>query len=275
MILHLAALLLAFNPAYEVRRDVVFHTVASRELKMDLFIPKQPIREPMPVVLSIYGGAWVMGRPSDMDPISTRLAEQGVFVAAPQYRLAPAFRWPAMLDDVQTAARYLRANAKQYNIQPERMGAVGVSAGAHLSLLLGSLDTRDPQGPFADQSSRVQAVVSLAAPVDMLNDFPASIEPLVQMVMGKPRSEASEDMRNASPVTFIDAKSAPAFFIHGTADEVVPFAQLDRIVQRYKAAGVAYEAVIVEGASHNPADRPEGVAAVARALDWLVRQITQ
>ncbi len=264
-------LLLLQTPGYTVERDVVFATVGGESLKMDVFRPENPIRKPVPAVVALHGGAWVSGKRSDMDPIATELAKRGVFVAASQYRLAPRFKYPAQLEDAQTAVRYLRAESKKLGIDGSRIGAVGVSAGAHLALFLGATDDR--RDPFKDQSSRVKAVVTFAAPTDLSKEYPAALEPIYQMVLGKKKEEAQEEVRKGSPVNFVDRRSAPAFFLHGTADQVVPFAQLGLIVDRYKEHKIRHEAVAIEGASHAVIDKPEGVRAAQRALTWLVDEL--
>lgn len=267
------ALLLLQTPGYTVQRDVVYATVAGEELKVDLFVPDKPLRTPALAAISLHGGAWIGGKRSDMDPLSIELAKRGVFVAAPQYRLAPKHKWPAMIEDAKTATRWLRANAATYHVDKDRIGAIGVSAGAHLALLIGSTDSPPQAEPFAGVSSRVKAVVSLSGPVDMAQDFPKSLDPIYLMVLGKKREEAGEQIRSASPVNFVDKGSAPVFLVHGTADEIVPFAQLDRIVQKYKDANVRYEAVTVPDAHHGLVDKEDGVKAVGRAVQWLVDEL--
>lgn len=264
-------LLLLQTPGYTVERDVVFATVAGEPLKMDVFRPEKPVRQPVPAVVALHGGAWVGGKRSDMDAISIELVKQGVLVVASQYRLAPRFKYPAQLDDAQTAVRYLRAESKKLGIDGNRIGAVGVSAGAHLALFLGATDDR--KDPFKDQSSRVKAVVTFAAPTDLSKEYPAALDPIYQMVLGKKKEEAHEEVRRGSPVNFVDRRSAPAFFLHGTADQVVPFAQLGLIVDRYKEHKIRHEAVAIEGASHAVIDKPEGVRAAQRALTWLVEEL--
>ncbi|MCW5943002.1 MAG: alpha/beta hydrolase [Fimbriimonadaceae bacterium] len=269
----LLALLVLQSPGYTVQRDVVYASVAGEELKVDLFVPDKPLRTPIPAAVALHGGAWISGKRTDMDPLSIELAKRGVFVAAPQYRLAPKHKWPAMIDDAKAATRWLRANAAKYGLDKDRIGAIGVSAGAHLALLLGSTDSDPKSEPFAGASSRVKAVVSLSGPVDMSQDFPKSLDPIYLMVLGKKREEAADQIRSASPVNFVDKRSAPAFLVQGTADEIVPFAQLDRIVQKYKAAEVRYEAVVVENAHHGLVDQEDGVKAVVRAVQWLVDEL--
>src|SRR5512133_1631627 len=122
--------------------NVEYAKIGDQSLHMDIYRP-MPATKPMAAVVVIHGGGWMSGKRQDMAGMATTLSQNGMFAATVSYRLAPKDKWPAMLDDVQTAVRYLRANSKKYNIDPNRIGAGGASAGGHLSLFLGLRDTRD------------------------------------------------------------------------------------------------------------------------------------
>ena len=138
----------------KVEPDVVYSKVGDTELKMDLYYPSETAPKTNAAVIVIHGGAWISGDRKQMALLAQYFASRGLFAASVQYRLAPKAVWPAMLDDVQTGVRFLRANATKYGFDPNRIGATGASAGGRLSLLLGTCDTRDSQGQYADQSSR-------------------------------------------------------------------------------------------------------------------------
>jgi acetyl esterase/lipase len=156
------------------------------------------------------------------------LAEDGYVTFNVDYRLtgdpAGEHLWPAQLDDVQRAVRWVRANADRYGVDPNRVGAYGHSAGGHLAAMLGVREVRvtgDPE--LADSSSRVNAVVTIAGQMDLGIPYPGVFDrqALVALLGGTP-DEVPEAYRDASPITWVDAKSAPFLIIHGGADPMIP-----------------------------------------------------
>lgn len=271
----IASLLLLLGPKTEL--DVVYAKVGSDELKMDIYHPEKPLRKPAPAVVVIHGGAWVSGKRQDVAQTATALAERGFVAATVSYRLAPKSKWPAMLDDCQTAVRYLRANAARLGIDKGRLGAIGYSAGGHLSLFLGGRDTRDPKpAEFASESSRVQAVANFFGPTDLtlLSDYPKNLDPVFQMVLGKPRADAGAEIRDASPLYFVTRSMAPTFIYQGLADPLVNPNQSRILEAKLKELGVRYEAVYLEGVGHAvPPTNQSAVEAHKKGVDWLVSHL--
>lgn len=270
----LAAVLATTDPML----DVVYSKPAPEtELKMDIYRPEKAIRQPSPCVVVIHGGAWMSGKRQDMTAFCTELAKRGVVAATVQYRLAPKFKWPAMLDDVQTAVRYLRANAAKYEIDPNRIGAMGASAGGHLSLFLGARETRDPKPTeFASTSSRVRAVFNIFGPVDMLNDFPSTLDGLYLIVLGKQRVDAAEEIRSASPYYCLDASMCPVFTIHGDQDPLVPVKQANRLDEKLKELKRPHELRIIAGMAHEvPLKDAAKMKNFNDGLDWLIKELNR
>lgn len=269
----LLGIVLAFTPAPPPALGVTYATVGDATLKMDVYSPEGA--GPHPAVVVIHGGAWIGGKREDMTPLAQALAQRGFVAATVSYRLAPKHAWPAMIDDVQTATRFLRGNAIQYRIDPKRVGAAGASAGGHLSLLLGFTDTRDPApAVFPKESSRVSAVLNLFGPTDLSRDYGPNMDMLFQAVMKKPRAEAATEIREGSPVNHINEKSAPVFTIHGTADPVVPYAQATWLTERLNAAKVPNELVSIEGMKHElPMTDPRVASAMQRGIEFLARRL--
>jgi acetyl esterase/lipase len=272
MLTILAGLLL-LQPAIE--RDVVYSRPGGAPLTMDVYLPRPAPARPAPGVVVLHGGAWVIGRRQDMDSLARRLAANGMVAATVTYRLAPEHTWPAMLDDAQTAVRFLRTEAARFGIDPSRIGAAGASAGGHLALLLGFRDTRDPRpAEHTGASSRVQAVLNLYGPTDLSRDFGRAFNPLFVIVARQRRQDAAKLIRDASPVNFVSGQSAPVFTFHGAADRIVPVAQAKRLTDALKAAGVEHETVIVEGVGHGvPLDNPEVAEAMDRGIEFLRRRL--
>ncbi|MFQ3587919.1 MAG: alpha/beta hydrolase [Fimbriimonadaceae bacterium] len=268
----IAATALAQSPSVE--RDVVYTRAGGEETRMDIFRPAARER-PTPAVVVIHGGAWIAGRRQDMDSLAQAFAERGVLAASISYRLAPKHRWPAMIDDAQTAVRYLRFRAGDLNIDPNRIGAAGGSAGGHLALLLGSIETRDEKpAEYPDYSSRVRAVFNIFGPVDLNQPFPFNVDPIIFMVMGKRREEAAEQIAQASPINHLSSRSAPTFTLHGDQDRTVSVDQARILDAALKKHGVRHETVIVEGMGHSiEMTKPEVRAAVERGIQWTIEQL--
>lgn len=271
----LATLLLAFLSGPKADLDVLYSKAGGEELRMDVYSPSEPSSQARPAVVVIHGGAWMGGKRQDMTQLASSLADQGFVAATVSYRLAPKHKWPAMLDDVQTSVRFLRANASRFGIDPKRIGATGASAGGHLALMLGFRETRDAKPPeFPSHSSRVAAVFNIFGPTDMRRDFPTSVDFLFQAVLGKPKAQASKEIEDASPVAHITNGAAPVYTLHGKTDPLVPFAQALWLDECLKKAGIPHELVLVEGMGHNvDLQKPEVVKALEGASRFLKKRL--
>ncbi len=176
-----------------------------------------------------------------MRPMGNFLARSGFIAVSVNYRLLDGSknRWPAQLDDVQRAVRWLRANASKYNIDPNHIGAFGHSAGAQLAALLGMENTRDNSDPaLAKYSSRVQAVVDVSGPSDFLTNRDADGDAAMANFLGGDFAKLPEVWRSASPVFHVDKANAPFLIVHGTGDPNVPIAQAQELYDKLQQAGV-------------------------------------
>ncbi len=177
------------TPASE--RDVVYTKAGPDELKLDVSRPAGNDGV-FPAVLVIHGGAWRAGNKSDVGPIMAEFTKRGYVAVSPQYRFCPKNVFPAQVHDVKAAVRFIKANAKKYHVDPDRIGAIGFSAGGHLALMLGL--TAGSDGLEGDVSagapdSRVKAVVNYFGPTDLAaKDIPAVSKPLVKDFLGGERS---------------------------------------------------------------------------------------
>ncbi len=244
-------------------KEIVYGTADGVELKMDI---AKPIGDgPFPAVVCIHGGGWQIGKRQDFEPTARIMAMNGYVAATVDYRMTPAHKWPAQIEDVKCAVRYLRAHAEQLKINPDKIGALGHSAGAHLALMLGLTDPKDNfegNGGYADQSSKVQAVVNLSAPTNLSTWKPLPVvdEPL-QKEYGKSFDDiladllgtadrAAQAMADASPVTYADESDSPVLTFHGSVDPLVPPDQAKELDEALKNAGVPHKLIIIEGADH-------------------------
>ncbi|MEO7453483.1 MAG: alpha/beta hydrolase, partial [Fimbriimonadales bacterium] len=224
---------------------------------------------PRPAVVMIHGGAWIAGDRKEMAPFCEELVKRGYVVANVQYRLAPTHKWPAMLDDVQSAVRFLRRNALMYRIDPLRMGSMGASAGGHLALMLGTSDSRVP----SVLPTKVSAVVNLFG----VSDFTAMLPTwgiLAETVFGVKVADVRPVMASASPVTYLDKDDATVFTFHGTSDWVVPISQSVLLDTKLKELGIAHEFVQIKNTGHQVDTKRQDVRDALDAMRvWLDKQL--
>ncbi len=224
-------------------------------LKLDLAYPTD-ITAPAPCVILIHGGAWRGGKKDDafLTNLLFDFAKAGYVSASVQYRLCPQHPFPAQVEDVKCAVRFLRAHAETYHLQPQKIGAVGFSAGAHLAMMLGTTDAKDElegTGGWPDQNSQVQAVVSYFGPTDLAaDDLPEVSQGLVKDFLGGSIAEKADAYRRASPINYLDKSDAPLLMFQGTKDPLVPHTQLYKMTEAMTAAGVTGRAELLFGAAH-------------------------
>ena len=232
--------------------DITYATVDGEELKLDLSRPKD-VKGPLPCVVVIHGGGWAAGNRKAHDNVTWELASRGYVAATVSYRFAPKHPFPAQIQDVKAAVRFLRGNAGKYNVDPAKVGAVGFSAGAHLSLLLGVMDKGDgldDVGEYRDQPSKVQAVVSYFGPTDLLAPYPEVTKPILEKFLGGPVEQKQELAKRASPVTYVSAGDAPTLLFQGTKDPLVPYDQAVRMADALTKVGVPGRVELILGAGH-------------------------
>src|SRR5262249_34444352 len=147
-------------------KDVVYGTQDGMKLLMDVYQP-DGFQGKRPGILFIHGGGWAFGDKGMYGPLARALAAKGFVAFSINYRLLPKYHYPAQLDDAQRAVRYVRAHADAYNLDPDRLGALGDSAGGYLVAMLGTRDTRDnSDSDLSRYSSRVECVVDFYGPSD-------------------------------------------------------------------------------------------------------------
>lgn len=230
----------------EVLFDVPYCAGDLASQTMDVYFPDAG--GPWPALVYAHGGGWMHGDKAEAAMFARGMSAQGYVVISVNYRLYPAGRYPAMIEDVKCAIRSLRAHAGEYNLDPNRVGAVGVSAGGHLVSLIG---TSDPSagfdvGEYLDQSSRVQAVIAMAPVMDLTRSFPnADIEAMRQVGFGE------DNIVQASPITHVTPDDPPFLLIHGDRDELVPVEQSQLMYERLLEVGVPAQLVIVQNAGHS------------------------
>jgi acetyl esterase/lipase len=210
---------------------------------------------PYPAVICIHGGGFRAGQREGYDPLIKKLAKNGYVAVTVTYRLAPKYQFPAAVYDVKAAVRWLRANAAKYHIEPDRIGAMGGSAGGHLAEFLGvTADVKQFEGDGGnlDQSSRVACVVNFYGPSDFTKSYGKSVDAAVvlPLFLGGNLEQARRRHIEASPLYWVTPNAAPTLCLHGTKDQFVAFEQAQWLVDRLKAAGVEAKLLAMEGEMH-------------------------
>lgn len=247
----------------ELELDIPYAATDNPRQRLDLMLPKQRSGdELLPVIVFIHGGGWQNGDKRGglgrLAPLVTGGEYAGVSVG---YRLTDEASWPAQIHDCKAAIRWIRANAKKYRLDPDRIGVWGTSAGGHLVAMLGtSGDVAELEGDLGEHtgtSSRVQCVVDFFGPSDFLSmgDRPSRINHNAPnspegKLLGGPVQERKEVARSASPVSYVTKDDPPFLILHGTEDNVVPYQQSVRLTDMLKGAGVDATLVTVEGGGH-------------------------
>lgn len=231
----------AEEPKVKIERDIVYTKAGATELKLDVARPAEG-DGPFPAVLVIHGGAWRGGDKGHMGSLLQEFANHGYVAVSPQYRFCPKELFPAQVHDVKAAVRWLKSNAKTYRVNPERIGAIGFSAGGHLALMLGVTGPSDGlEGDVAAGApdTRLKAVVNYFGPTDLAaKDIPDVSKPLVRDFLGATAEEKPELAAKASPRTYVSSDDPPILTFQGTRDPLVPFTQAIELAEAMTAAGV-------------------------------------
>ena len=228
------------------------HTV--RDLKMDIIYPEDRTKR-YPCIVWICGGAWAMMDRSAHLAYLTELARTGFVVASVEYRTTNEAVYPKQLEDVKASIRYLRAHRERYNIDTERFGVMGESAGGYLTSMAALVD--DPAfevGEYTEYSSRVQAACPWYPPTDV-SSFPyespvqAAASP-ESLLLGKNVMLYKEEAAEICPVTYVRKDVPPFMIIHGMEDSTVPFSQGELLYNKLMEAGCDVSMIAIEGANH-------------------------
>jgi acetyl esterase/lipase len=248
----------------EIERDLVYGKGGDVDLMLDMARPAG-VKGPVPCIVCVHGGGWRFGSRQDLSKpmpqldgkmsLIELLASKGYVAVSISYRLSAAAKFPAQIEDCKAAVRWLRANAKKYNIDPDWIGAVGFSAGGHLVCLMGAADKSDGlegKGGNPDQSSRVQAVVSFFGPTDFtIKSWPEAVEKeLLVPFLGASYDKDPAIYKKASPITYVNKNSPPFLFIHGTKDALVGIDQSEKMQKKLEDAGVSAQLIRMEGFGH-------------------------
>jgi acetyl esterase/lipase len=240
--------------AARLERNVVYGRVGSKKLMLDLYFPRGFHTNPHPVVVNVHGGAWTIGTKWAGTSLLARseLLKRGYVFASISYRLAPRHKFPAPIEDAKCAVRYLRAHAAEYHLDPDRIAALGASAGGHIVGLVGTADASagfDSSGGWTNESSSVRAVVDMFGVADV-NEFAKDGSLFLAKKVFRAKSAEDEILKRASPLTYVSQDDPPFLLLHGRKDGLVALNQSARMKDALDRAGVPAEFIIVENAGH-------------------------
>ena len=241
-----------------VVRDLEYARVDGHELKLDLHLPEKSGPSP-PLIIYVHGGAWRSGSKREV-PLAP-LVGHGYAIASVDYRLTPEAPFPANVQDLKSAIRFLRAKASQYGYDPKRFVIAGSSAGGHLAALVG-VSNGHPElegtiGDHLDQGSDVQAIVSFYGAANLQSILKQSTPhglsvrvPALQLLLGGQPDEKPALARLASPVVHVDTHAPPLLLLHGDADPQMPIEQSRELEAAYRKVKRPVEFVVMPGSVH-------------------------
>ena len=253
-------------PGVVIEQDVAY-LAPDRTEKLDLYLPAKRDRATRsPAVLLIHGGGWIGGDKAAAREfnIGTTLAAAGYVCASVNYKLDGDDRWPTNLFDCKNAVRFLRANAAKYQVDPDRIGVIGGSAGGHLALMVAytsdvpELTPGAGESPYANVSDRVRCVVDLYGITDPRTrrktdeqGVPiAGTNKACALLPDTTPQTHPDAWRLAAPVAHVTQKTVPTLILHGTADTTVDRDQATQLAAALKSAGVEHELILLDGISH-------------------------
>lgn len=285
----IAATSLAAEPSFSRKEDVIYGRKYGTALTMDVFTPTEHVNGA--AVVTIISGGFFSSHDAISPLFLKPFLDRGFTVFAVVHGSQPRYTIPEIVDDVNRSIRFIRHHAKEYEVDPNRIGVTGASAGGHLSLMLGTAGSDgDPKAtdPVDRESSRVAAVACFFPPTDFLNyggsdkellrpkdhaaAFRAAFDYRVldpQTMLWVPVTDLTKlrEMTKAiSPALHVTADDAPTLIYHGDADPIVPLQQSKFIVQKLEAAGVPTKLVVKPGAGHGWLTMLQDINAFA---DWF------
>jgi acetyl esterase/lipase len=239
-------------------RDLAYVEGGHELHKLDLYLP-QKADGPLPLIIWVHGGGWQNGSKDGCPPLRNGYVGRGYAVASINYRLSGHAVFPAQIEDCKAAIRWLRVHAKEYNLDPQRFGVWGSSAGGHLVALIGtSGDVKEfDVGANLDQSSRVQAVCDYYGPTDFTafvttpgyESHATDSSPEAKLIGGAVMQNKDKAAR-VNPITYVSRDDPPFLIVHGDKDRTVPINQSQLLFDALKMAGVSARFHTILGAGH-------------------------
>lgn len=262
----------AQNAGVQSHRDLIYVEGGHERHKLDLYLPEKA-DGPLPLIIWVHGGGWQNGSKDGCPPLRGGYLERGCAVASINYRLSGHAVFPAQIEDCKAAVRWLRAHAKEYNLDTKRFGVWGSSAGGHLVALIGtSGDVKEfDVGANLDQSSRVQAVCDYYGPTDFTvfvttpgyESHATDSSPEAKLIGGAVMQNKDKAAR-VNPITYVGKDDPPFLIVHGDKDPTVPINQSQLLFEALKQSEVSAHFHTIHGAGHG------GLGFAGKNIDEMV-----
>lgn len=265
------------NERIQIRQSLELNPSGEHSLSGDLYLPAQDSVDTRPAVVLVYGGGWRTGDRSQQKVYGLALAKAGFVCLATDYRWSTEARWPAQLNDVKTAIRWLRAHAEDLNVDHERIAISGNSSGGHLALMAAAVPddstaTSSAPGEYQEFSSEVSAVCAFYPPTRLFSLDEESVDDTVSSLLG---ADASiDDLERASPLGYASQAFPPTLLLCGSDDLRVPVEHTCQMHEALKNAGNTAELHLFAGLGHAfDADREHALLSAAIMVHFFQRYI--
>jgi len=224
------------------------------DLSINIAFPQRISTKPRPVVLLIHGGGFISGDKNSKNKQIIKLSKLGFVSASAMYRLSPAYRFPAAIDDIKLAIRFLKANADKYHIDPDRIIVSGSSAGSYLAVMVGvtgNSNAFSDHGLYPNFDSSVLAVTAQSAPIGDFTRLKYVERPTVKRLLPVSYTNKKLVLSAMSPVTYLDVNDPPFFLSHGDEDPVIPVEMSREFVLELEKIDHVFEYHEVKGGTHS------------------------
>jgi len=234
--------------------DIAIGEIDGVKLSINIAFPKTRSKQPRPVLLMIHGGGFLKGDKSQNNKRIQKMTQMGFVAASAMYRFAPKHKFPAALDDIKLAIRFLKAHADAYHINPQRIILSGASAGSYLAVMAGvtgNSDAFDDHGLYSEFDSTVHAVAGQSSPIADFRLVKYSNYPLIKRLLDPKIVDKQKGIAALSAITYLDPQDPPMFLTHGDADPIVPVEMSREFVQELAKRGHSYEYHELPGGTHS------------------------
>ncbi|KXI27456.1 alpha/beta hydrolase [Paraglaciecola hydrolytica] len=234
--------------------DILIGQIEGVKLSINIAFPDSKSEEPRGVLLFIHGGGFKSGDKKDKNAQIQRFAKRGFVAASAMYRLSPDHRFPAQIEDIKLAIRFLKSNANQYHINPQRIIVTGASAGSYLAVMAGVTGNADgfsKHGLYTEYDSSVRAVAAQSAPIADFSAPQYHNSLTVQRLAPLNADNLVEVLLAMSPVTYLDSQDPPFFLSHGDADPIVPVTMSRDFAKELQKRQHNFEYHEVKGGTHS------------------------
>lgn len=237
-----------------LQKDIPIRKIDGVQLSINIAFPEERTLAPRPVVILIHGGGFISGNKNSKNKQILKFSKKGFVAASAMYRLSPDYRFPAAIEDIKLAIRFLKSNAVKYHIDPERIIVSGSSAGSYLAVMVGvtgNSNAFSDHGLYTNVDSSVRAVTAQSAPIADFTLPKYAERPMVKRLLPVNYVDLKTTLSAMSPVTHLDVKDPPFFLSHGDKDPIVPVDMSREFVKELEKIDHLFEYYEVQGGTHS------------------------